>query len=124
MKKKRRLTIKQKLFLKRYIELKNATKAALEVYDCTYESARAIGAQNLAKLNIHDELQYWFERKDMTDAKLVDNIKKLQDFKEWQALKEGIKLEMQLKGKGVEKDDDTTPKKIIVEIVNLTDKKK
>lgn len=51
--KKDQLTQKQLLWLKAYIETGNATKAALEVYDCKdYKSAQQIGYENLRKLEI------------------------------------------------------------------------
>jgi len=49
-------TLKQRLWLKHYMATKNATEAAMQVYECKdRNSARVIGAENLAKLNF-DEL--------------------------------------------------------------------
>ena len=47
-----KLTIKQKKFVKEYIQTGNATEAASRVYDCKdRDSANAIGGENLVKLS-------------------------------------------------------------------------
>jgi len=52
------LTLKQKQFVKEYIDTKNATEAAMRVYDCKSRNvANSIGAENLAKPSINDEIQ-------------------------------------------------------------------
>jgi phage terminase small subunit len=50
-------TLKQKAWVKEYIECKNATEAAMRVYDCKdRDSAKAIGGENLSKLNFKEVL--------------------------------------------------------------------
>ncbi len=47
----RDLTVKQRKWLKVYVETGNATEAAMQVYDCQdRESAASLGAQNLRNL--------------------------------------------------------------------------
>ncbi|OGG13788.1 hypothetical protein A2773_01540 [Candidatus Gottesmanbacteria bacterium RIFCSPHIGHO2_01_FULL_39_10] len=52
------LTLKQRKWLKAYIECGNATEAAMRAYDCkTRRSANAIGAKNLSKINLGNALE-------------------------------------------------------------------
>lgn len=61
------LTIKQRKWLKLYLELGNATEAAMQVYDCKdRESAGSIGFENLQKLDFADLM----EEGGITDTKL------------------------------------------------------
>src|SRR3990167_939137 len=58
MKKESTLTIKQRKWIKEYIETGNATEAAMRVYDCKdRDSARALGSENVAKLSIPDLME-------------------------------------------------------------------
>lgn len=66
-----KLTLKQRKWLKEYIDCGNATEAAMRVYACkNRDSANAIGAQNLAKININELL----EESGVSDAKLVRTL--------------------------------------------------
>ena len=66
------LTIKQRKWLEVYISSGNATEAAMQAYDCKdRDSARAMGSENLAKLNISEFL----EESGLTDKLLVDKLK-------------------------------------------------
>ena len=57
-KKPRKLTIKQRKFIDRVVETGNATESASQVYDVkNRNSANAIGAENLAKPSIKDEIE-------------------------------------------------------------------
>jgi hypothetical protein len=52
------LTIKQRKWLKLYLETGNATQAAMQVYDCKDEhSASQIGYENLRKLDISELME-------------------------------------------------------------------
>jgi hypothetical protein len=65
------LTVKQRKWIDKYIELGNATEAAMQVYDCKdRDSARAIGAENLSKLIIAELM----EEKGLTDIKLINKL--------------------------------------------------
>lgn len=66
-KKKRRLTIKQRKWVKEYLRTGNATEAAKLAYNCSSESAHQIGWENLQKLDYQELL----ERAGITDAKLL-----------------------------------------------------
>lgn len=64
-------TIKQRKWMKLYIELGNATEAAMRVYDCKdRDSAAVIGFENLRKLNYEEFL----EEGGISDAKLQKSI--------------------------------------------------
>jgi len=64
-----KLTIKQRKWLKLYIETGNATEAAMQAYDCKdRDSARALGSENLAKLNISELM----ENMGLTDVALIN----------------------------------------------------
>lgn len=55
---KRRLTIKQRRWLKKYLECGNASEAAFQVYECKDRvSAAQIGYENLRKLDYSDFLE-------------------------------------------------------------------
>lgn len=65
------LTRKQQLFIQKYIEYRNATKAAMEVYECKDEiSAASVGSENLRKLQIVDLMESY----GLTDLKLFDKL--------------------------------------------------
>lgn len=64
------MTLKQRKWMKLYLECGNAKKAALEVYDCTEDSAGVIGWENLNKLNYSDFL----EEAGITDKLLQEKI--------------------------------------------------
>lgn len=63
------LTIKQRKWIKRYIETGNATTASREVYDCKNDVvAASIGAENLRKLQIQELM----EDMGLTDVALIN----------------------------------------------------
>lgn len=67
----KKLTLKQSKWLKEYLELGNATEAAMRVYDCKdRESAAQIGYENLRKLDYEDFL----EEAGITDHLLQQKI--------------------------------------------------
>ncbi len=64
----KKLTVKQRKWMKEYIETGNATEAAIRVYSCKNRNvANAIGSQNLAKLSIHELM----EESGLTDVALL-----------------------------------------------------
>lgn len=63
------LTLKQRLWIKAYIETGNATEAAMRVYDCKNRNvANALGNENLAKLSMPDLM----EDMGLTDVALIN----------------------------------------------------
>ena len=65
------MTLKQATFIQEYTRQGNATEAAMQVYDCkNRKSARVIGSQNLAKLNISDVL----EELGLTDKRIGELV--------------------------------------------------
>src|SRR3990167_9911316 len=69
MKKESSLTLKQRKWIKEYIETGNATEAAMRVYDVKdRESANAIGSENLAKLSFPELM----EEMGLTDVALLN----------------------------------------------------
>ena len=68
-----RLTIKQRKWLKVYIETGNATEAAMQAYNCKKrDTARALGAENLAKLS--GPVSEILDMAGLTNGKLMDSI--------------------------------------------------
>ena len=65
-----KLTLKQKKFIKLYLESGNATKACQEAYQCSYESARRMGSENLSKLGV--TLKELMEAKGLSLGRLMD----------------------------------------------------
>jgi len=56
--KQRRLTLKQKLFVDEYIKTKNATKAAMKIYDTKSKTmAAVIGSENIRKHNVAQRIE-------------------------------------------------------------------
>jgi len=68
--KKRKLTLKQRRWLRYYFETFDATKAArLAGYQCSSDDHfRAIGSQNYAKLS--DIIEQWIDEHGLSDAQL------------------------------------------------------
>lgn|SRR3990167_8334538 len=65
------LTLKQRKWLKLYLELGNATEAAFQVYDCKdRESAANIGYENVRKLDYTD----FMEAAGVTDKLLQEKL--------------------------------------------------
>lgn len=68
----KKLTLKQRKWLKLYIELGNASEAAWQVYDCKdRESAAQIGWENIRKLDVAELM----EESGLTDKYLNDKLK-------------------------------------------------
>ena len=72
MAKRKRLTLKQKKFLKLYMESGNAKQSALAVYDCKESTASQIGAENLRKL--HLPIQEMMEARGLSDNNLIGHM--------------------------------------------------
>lgn len=72
-----RLTLKQKQFVKKYIEHKgNGTKAALEVYDTSDSNvAHAIASENLQKPTIKRAIELSLERVGLNDDYISEILK-------------------------------------------------
>lgn len=69
MNEEKSLTLKQRMWIKAYIQTGNATEAAARVYDVkNRDSANAIGAENLAKLSFPDLM----EEMGLTDVALLN----------------------------------------------------
>lgn len=67
--KDKKLTIKQRKWIKEYIETGNATEAAMRVYDCkNREVAESIGSENLGKL----AFQELMDEMGLTDIALLN----------------------------------------------------
>lgn len=63
------LTLKQRRWIKEYIETGNATEAAMRVYDCKdRETAANIGSENLRKLQMPELM----EDMGLTDVALIN----------------------------------------------------
>jgi hypothetical protein len=68
---KKDLTIKQRKWIRLYIDTGNATEAAMQVYDCKdRDVARSIGSENLAKL----DYSAFLEEAGITDKLLQQKI--------------------------------------------------
>lgn len=72
------MTIKQKLFIKKYLEYRNATKAVLEIYEVkNTNSAAVIGYNLLRNINVRRELERITEAKESIPSRIVtmmDNV--------------------------------------------------
>ena len=69
------LTIKQRKFIKLYLELGNATEAAFRVYDCkNRDSAKQIGYENLTKLDYSDLMEEAGITDKLLQQKLLEGL--------------------------------------------------
>lgn len=69
------LTIKQRKWIKLYLELGNATEAAIQVYDTeNRESAAQIGWENLRKLDYTDFLEEAGITDDLLQKKIFEGL--------------------------------------------------
>lgn len=74
------MTLKQTLFVKEYLEHRNATKAVLNAYDVkNTNSAAVIGCKLLRNVKVHGEISRILEAEGSTLSRvvaLIDNIMK------------------------------------------------
>lgn len=71
----RKLTLKQRKWLKAYISTGNATQAAMQSYDCKdEESAAQIGYENLRKLDITELMEETGLSDQYLNLKLADGL--------------------------------------------------
>lgn len=69
------MTVKQKLFVNKYIEYKgNASKAALAVYDVKPSVARQVGYENLTKPYIRREIERLLEPEELELSVFLDKL--------------------------------------------------
>jgi len=69
------LTIKQRKWLRIYLECGNATEAAMQVYDCKdRESAANIGWENVRKLDYEDFLEEAGITDSLLQKKIIDGL--------------------------------------------------
>ncbi len=73
----RKPTLKQRHFIKAYVQNGgNATQAALEAYDTTYDTARVIGCENLTKPNIKRVIDRLME---VVELSTKDSLRAIKD---------------------------------------------
>ncbi len=71
----KRLTLKQLKFIQRYLETKNATQAAMEVYRCKNENVAAVlGSENLSKPKIACEIEKYRKEGGLSIQKAINAI--------------------------------------------------
>ena len=71
----KRLTLKQLKFIQIYIESGNATKAAMEAYNCKNENAAAVfGSENLRKPKIACEIEKYRKKGGLSIQKAINAI--------------------------------------------------
>ena len=76
MKKKlRKLTMKQRRFVKEYIKSGNQTLAAKRSYNCNDDTARSLGSSNITKHNIKSAVIKAQEKIGITDSFLAKTLK-------------------------------------------------
>lgn len=69
------MTIKQQLFVRKYLELRNATKAVLEAYDVkNTNSAAVIGCRLLRNVNVRREIDRTIETEGSIPSRIVELI--------------------------------------------------
>lgn len=87
------LTLKQQLFLERYVKTLSATQAAYEVYRCKNRNvAGVIGHQNLRKLNIRHVLDHTLRLAGLTENTLAQALERQVDLGSFTGIKQTLKL--------------------------------
>lgn len=72
------MTLKQKLFVKKYIKYQNGTRAAKEVYKVKNDhTAQVIASENLSKPMIIRELRLNLEKLGLSDEFLDDSVREI-----------------------------------------------
>lgn len=73
----RKLSVKQRAFVKKLIERKgNATQAAMDVYDAkNYNTAHVIASENLQKPTIQKEIELALERAGLNDEYISELLR-------------------------------------------------
>lgn len=66
-------TVKEKKFVKAYLETGNATKAALAAYSCKPSYANRVGSEVLSKLDIG----HWLDKAGLTDEVIAQNTARI-----------------------------------------------
>jgi len=93
MKKKlRKLTMKQRRFVKEYIKSGNQTLAAKRSYNCNDDTARSLGSSNLTKHNIKSAVIKAQEKIGITDSFLAKTLKEGLKAKETKFFADGGKV--------------------------------
>ena len=71
----RQLTLKQRKWLKLYLEIGNATEAAMQVYDCKdRDSAKSMGWENLTKLDFAELMEESGLTDDLLQQKIMEGL--------------------------------------------------
>lgn len=87
------LTLKQKLFIKRYLETRSATQAATEAYHVKNRNvAGVIGYQNLKKLNIRAEIDNILRLAGIDEDTIAKRLSELVNIHSPKGLKQALKL--------------------------------
>ena len=96
----RRLTLKQRTFAREYIENGgNGTRAALIAYPrATYDSARAIAAENLAKPNVRAELDKHLRAADIDERVIAQTLGDVMDSGNRPAQLQAVRLWLKVMG--------------------------
>lgn len=69
------MTLKQQQFINKYLELGNATQAALEVYNTDKSSVAAqIGYENLRKPDVMQAIKGYFERVERAPVYVTESF--------------------------------------------------
>lgn len=72
------LTLKQRVFVKEYIEHRNGTRAALIAYDTRdYSTAGMIASENLKKPKVVKTINSILNQEELTEAFLVKRLKQI-----------------------------------------------
>lgn len=73
-----RLTLKQRNFVKKYLEFANATEAAEQAYNVKNRKVAAqIGYENLRKHDVLQTISEYFVREDLSPSYVSDRIVKM-----------------------------------------------
>lgn len=88
-----KLTLKQELFLREYIRTKNATAAALNVYDCKNTAvASQIGYENLRKPEIEQRINEYLQSKELPIERVLKDLRTILEAKPGSSITPGDQI--------------------------------
>lgn len=73
----RKLTLKQRVFIKEYLKTGNGTQSALKAYDAKPLTARVIASENITNPNISKTIEEALSKKNLTLDTISNNLHSL-----------------------------------------------
>lgn len=93
------MTLKQRLFVQKYIKYGNATRAAYDIYNVKRRnSAAVIGSRLLRNVNVQREIDFVIEAERSIPTSIALLLKDMLENGTWRAKVEALKMAMRIHG--------------------------